>query len=48
MDEWEHGHCYFEPKEMEMEMGKLKYETQKLFFHDQGTHVMVPWMVKES
>ena len=42
MDEWEHGHCYFEPKEMEM--GKLKYRTQKLFFHDHGTHAALPWM----
>jgi len=46
MHEREHGHCYFEPKEMEME--KLKYQTQKLFFHDHGTHVAVPWIERES
>jgi len=46
MDEWEHGHCYFEAKEMEM--GKLKYRTQNLFFHDHGTHAAVPWMERES
>ena len=48
MDEPEHGHCYFERKDMEMEMGKLKYRTHKLFFHDYGTYAAVPWMEKES
>ena len=36
MSEWEHGLYSFDPKEIEM--GKLKYPNQKLFFHDLLTH----------